>query len=139
METFRKGTPGRFKQSGRPKDFSCARGGMSTKADRLRTAVKPEPEPGHSPGTARVQITDNKGELTRARVALSPARPRKVPALPRRLYDLEAIRIYLGIPVHTVREIIWRGDLPYVKIGRRQYVDLRDVDQFIEQSKTREK
>ncbi len=103
------------------------------------SGVQPHVESGHTSGTSDGQGVESKGRLDRARVTLSSARPRKVPALPRRLYDLEAIRIYLGIPVHTVREIIWRGDLPYVRIGRRHYLDIRDVDQFIEQSKTREK
>ncbi len=117
---------------------------MSRTADRQGNGredpgVRQAPESGHNPGTAESESAEKKGRLERARVTLSSARPRKVPALPRRLYDLEAIRIYLGIPVHTIREIIWRGDLPYVKIGRRHYLDIRDVDQFIEQSKTREK
>ncbi len=95
-------------------------------------------ESGHSPGTARVQIADNKGELTRTRVTLSSARPPKTPPLARRLYDLKAISGHLGIPVHTVRELLWRGDLAYVRIGRRQYVDIKDVDDLIEQNKVRE-
>ena len=81
------------------------------------------------------ESAEKKGRLDRARVTLSSAHPRKVPALPRRLYDLEGIGAYLGIPVHTVREMIHRGDLPCVRIGRRQYLDIRDVDQFIDQAK----
>ncbi len=96
-------------------------------------------KPGHSPGTAGVQPTEKKEGLPRAQVCTSRKRPPKSPPLPRRLYDLEGIAAYLGIPVYTVREMIWRGDLPCVRIGRRQYLDIRDVDQFIEQNKTREK
>ncbi len=95
-------------------------------------------ETGHSPGTARVHLTGNKGELTRARVTLSSKRPPKPPPLARRLYDLKAISDHLGISVHTVRELLWRGDLAYVRIGRRQYVDIKDVDGLIEQNKVRE-
>ncbi len=98
-----------------------------------------EPETGHTSGTPKGQASERKGSLTRARVRLTSARAPKAPPLPRRLYDIEAVGAYLGIPAHTVREIIWRGDLPYVKIGRRHYLDIRDVDQFIEQAKTREK
>ncbi len=112
---------------------------MSTKVDKLRTAVKTEPEPGHNPGTARVQITDNKGELTRARVALSSKRPPKAPTLTPRLHSIEDSARYLGVSPWTLREMIWRNDLPHVKIGRRQYLDIRDLDQFIEQAKVREK
>ncbi len=78
------------------------------------------------------------GSLDRARVTVTPKRPPKAPPLPRRLYDIEAIHVYLGVPIHTVREMIWRGDLPYVRIGRRQYLDIRDVDIFIEANKQRE-
>jgi hypothetical protein len=35
--------------------------------------------------------------------------------------------------------MIWRNDLPYVKIGRQQFLDIRDLDQFIEQAKVRGK
>ncbi len=99
------------------------------------SATKTERESGHIPGTARVQVAKNKGELTRARVVTSSKRPPKIPPPPRRLYDLEGTGAYLGIPVHTVREMIHRGDLPCVRIGRRQYLDIRDVDQFIDQAK----
>ena len=116
---------------------------MSEKLNRLRTAMtgsatKTERQFGHNPGTAAVQVVENKGGLTRARVTLSSKRPPKTPPLSRRLYDLEAISDYLGIPVHTIRELLWRGDLAYVRIGRRQYVDLKDVDGLVEQNKVRE-
>ena len=99
----------------------------------------PQDISGHDPDMTSGEAPETTRTAGRERVGQTRKRPPKAPPLPRRLYDLESIRIYLGIPIHTVREIIWRGDLPYVKIGRRQYVDLRDVDQFIEQSKTREK
>ena len=101
--------------------------------------MKTEPESGHNIGTAAVHLTEKKGRLDRARVTLTPVRSPKGSALPRRLYDINAVGAYLGIPTWTVREMIWRGDLPYVRIGRRQYLDIRDVDQFIDQAKTREK
>ncbi len=85
------------------------------------------------------QAPEKKNTLTRARVVTSSARPPKPPPLPRRLYDIQAVAAYLGISPWTVREFIWRGDLPCVKLGRRQYLDIRDVDQLIEQSKVREK
>ncbi len=39
--------------------------------------------------------------------------------------------------MYSVRGLIWNGVLPCVKIGRRQYFDLRDVDRFIELNKVR--
>ncbi len=98
-----------------------------------------EPESGHTPGTMKGQATEKKGRLDRARVRQSSVRPPKPPPLSRRLYDIQAVGAYLGISPWTVREMIWRGDLPCVRIGRRQYLDIRDVDQLIEQAKTRER
>ncbi len=90
---------------------------------------------GHTPGTAASQAAETEGGVTRARVRLSSARPPKAPPLSRRLYDLQSIAAYLGIPVYSVRGLIWSGALPCVRIGRRQYLDLRDVDRFIESQK----
>jgi excisionase family DNA binding protein len=92
-----------------------------------------DPESGHTLGTANGQQAETKGAITRARVRVTSARP---PKLSRRLYDIQAVADYLGTSSWTVREMIWRGDLPCVRIGRRQYLDIRDVDRFIEQAKT---
>ncbi len=92
-----------------------------------------DPESGHTSGTANGQGAETKGSLTRARVRVTSARP---PKLSRRLYDIPTVADYLGTSPWTVREMIWRGDLPCVRIGRRQYLDIRDVDRFIEQTKT---
>ncbi len=97
-----------------------------------------EPETGHTSGTPKGQASERKGSLTRARVRLTSARPPKAPPLPRRLYDIKAAAGYLGISPWTVREMIWRGDLPCVRLGRRQYLDIKDVDALIEGNKMRE-
>ena len=57
--------------------------------------------------------------------------------LNKRLYDLREAATYLGRPVFSVRTLIWKGALPYVKEGRRQYLDVYDMDKYIEQSKER--
>lgn len=56
------------------------------------------------------------------------------PAL-KRLYDLKSAAEYLGRPVWGVRELIWAGKLPIVRDGRKQYVDVYDLDRFIERNK----
>ncbi len=53
----------------------------------------------------------------------------------RRLYALKEAAQYLGRPVWGVRELIWSGQLPVVRSGRKQYVDMRDMDSFIEKNK----
>ncbi len=93
---------------------------------------------GHNPGIADGQPSETKATRTRSRVGTTSARPPKVPALTRRLYDLKAIAEYLGLPVYSVRGLIWNGSLPCVRIGRRQYLDIKDVDALIELNKSRE-
>ena len=55
--------------------------------------------------------------------------------LNKRLYDLKEAAIYLGRPIFSVRGLIWKGALPYVKEGRRQYLDIYDMDRYIERNK----
>ncbi len=120
-----------------PERVKKASSGMNERVDKGNGRVMGQGT-GHNLGTANGQGAETKGSLTRARVRLSSARPPKAPPLPRRLYDLQAIAAYLGIPVYSVRGLIWSGALPCVRIGRRQYLDLKDVDRFIESQKERE-
>ena len=55
--------------------------------------------------------------------------------LHKRLYDLKEAAIYLGRPVFSVRGLIWKGTLPYIKEGRRQYLDVYDMDIYIDRNK----
>ena len=55
--------------------------------------------------------------------------------LTKRLYDLKEAAYYLGRPIFSVRGLIWKGALPYVKEGRRQYLDVYDMDKYIECNK----
>ena len=55
--------------------------------------------------------------------------------LNKRLYDLKEAAIYLGRPIFSIRTLIWKGALPYVKEGRRQYLDVHDMDTYIERCK----
>ena len=55
--------------------------------------------------------------------------------LTKRLFDLREASVYLGRPVFSVRGLIWNGALPYVKDGRKQYLDVYDMDRYIEQNK----
>ena len=53
----------------------------------------------------------------------------------KRLYTLREAAIYLGRPLFSVRTLIWNGRLPFVKDGRRQYVDIYDLDAYINKNK----
>ena len=59
------------------------------------------------------------------------------PMLPlkKRLLTVEEASLYLGRSLSSVRELIWSGDLPFVKAGRRTHLDIYDLDKWIEQHK----
>src|SRR5260370_19664241 len=53
-------------------------------------------------------------------------------ATSQRLLPLPEAARYLGCTLWSVRELIWKGQLPYTRIGRRFQVDVRDLDEFVE-------
>jgi len=57
----------------------------------------------------------------------------------KRLYTLKDAAVYLGRPLWSVRELVWSGRLPYIQDGRKYYVDLYDLEQYIEDYKFKEK
>jgi hypothetical protein len=54
-----------------------------------------------------------------------------------RLLPLKAAAQYLGLTVWALRERIWAGQIPVVQFpgGRKQYLDVRDLESFIENNK----
>lgn len=60
------------------------------------------------------------------------------PVVAKRLYTIEEAAIYLGRTVWSVRELIWSGTLPSVKVGRRIHVDFQDLNNFIDRHKVQE-
>lgn len=57
--------------------------------------------------------------------------------LKKRLLTIKEAGIYLGRSEWSVRELIWAGSLPSVKVGRRIHLDIYDLDKWIEAHKTR--
>ena len=53
----------------------------------------------------------------------------------KRLYSVAEAAMYLGRSEWAVRRLIWAGELPEVRTGRRVHVDLHDLDRFIERHK----
>lgn len=53
---------------------------------------------------------------------------------PRLLSQQEAAR-YLGISYWTIRDLVFRREIPFVKIGRRVLVDRLDLDAYLDRSK----
>jgi len=66
----------------------------------------------------------------------NPGHSRAVAELARRLYDVRQAGVFLGVSAWTVRELIWRGDLPHIRVGRLIRLDLRDLESFIARNRT---
>ena len=56
----------------------------------------------------------------------------------RRLLNLRDAAVYLGRTEWAVRELIWKGRIPVVRIDRRIQLDVRDLDALIESAKVTE-
>ena len=54
-----------------------------------------------------------------------------------RLLSLKKAAEYLGLTVWAMRERIWAGQIPVVQFpgGRKQYIDIRDIEEFINRNK----
>lgn len=53
----------------------------------------------------------------------------------KRLYTLSEAGNYLGRSVYSVRGLIWKGALPVVKDSKKQWLDVLDLDSWIEKNK----
>lgn len=55
-----------------------------------------------------------------------------------RLLPLKQAAEWLGITTWAMRERIWAGQIPVVKFpgGRKQFIDVRDLEKFIQDNKT---
>jgi excisionase family DNA binding protein len=55
----------------------------------------------------------------------------------KRLYTVKEASIYLGRSECAVREMIWAGKIPYVKLDYRIYIDIDDLNSLIDRNKVR--
>jgi excisionase family DNA binding protein len=53
----------------------------------------------------------------------------------KRLYTIIEAAEYLGHTVWGVRSLVWGKKLPVVQHGRKQFIDLEDMNRFIEKNK----
>lgn len=53
-----------------------------------------------------------------------------------RLVNVEGAGEYLSVSTWTIREMCWRGDLAFCKVGRLIRLDISDLDRYIEANKT---
>ena len=57
---------------------------------------------------------------------------------PKRLYSIREAAKYFDRSDWSIRHMIWSGVIPYVKIGGRVHLDIKDMEALIERSKVRE-
>ena len=70
---------------------------------------------------------------------MSMAIQNKNTLIPRkRLYTLREAGEYLGRPVWGIRELIWSGKIPVIQDGRKMYLDINDLDSYIDRYKRTE-
>ena len=54
----------------------------------------------------------------------------------KRLYSIKEASVYLGRSVGAVREMVWAAKLPYIKADRRIFLDIYDMDEWINKNKS---
>jgi excisionase family DNA binding protein len=71
-------------------------------------------------------------------IAEKPALGINSPMSPR-LLTLKAAAEYLGLTTWALRERVWQGSLPVVRFpgGRKMYLDIQDLEAFIQTNKER--
>lgn len=57
----------------------------------------------------------------------------------KRLFNIKDAAQYMGRTPWGIRELVWAGHLPVVKpaSGRKIFIDVVDMDKFIEENKAR--
>lgn len=68
---------------------------------------------------------------------LSRTSKREPPIIKPRLLTVREAAIYLGRSIPSIRELVWSGSLPVVRVGRRIHFDILDLNRWIEENKVR--
>ena len=55
----------------------------------------------------------------------------------KRLYSIKELVAEIGATEWFWRSQIWDGQLPYVQVGRKMFIDSNDIESFIERNKTK--
>jgi excisionase family DNA binding protein len=62
---------------------------------------------------------------------------RRTPFLSSRLFSAKVASIETGLAYTTLRDIVFRGELAFVRVGRAWYFDRRDLENWIANHKER--
>ncbi len=55
--------------------------------------------------------------------------------IPKRLFSLKEASIFLGMTLWAVRQMVWKGQISYVKGGHKILIDRLDLDAYVERNK----
>jgi len=61
----------------------------------------------------------------------------KQPNANKRLYTIKEMVVFFGATPWFWRSQIWSGQLPFVQVGRKMFIDREDIEGFIARHKTR--
>ena len=53
----------------------------------------------------------------------------------KRLYSIKELVVEIGATEWFWRSQIWDGQLPFVQVGRKQFIDSNDIEDFIQKNK----
>ncbi len=57
--------------------------------------------------------------------------------LQQRLYTLPQAAHYLGRSLWSMRELVWKGSIPIIREGTRIYIDINDMNAWIDRNRTK--
>ncbi|MGD0229616.1 MAG: helix-turn-helix domain-containing protein [Syntrophorhabdales bacterium] len=55
----------------------------------------------------------------------------------RRLYPIKEAAGYMGFSPWTVRGLIWKGEIAHINVAGKYFLDITDMDRWIEINKTK--
>lgn len=55
---------------------------------------------------------------------------------PKRLLSIKNSAEYMGRGIYGIRELIWSGQIPIVRDGRKIFLDILDLDRYIASKKS---
>jgi excisionase family DNA binding protein len=58
-------------------------------------------------------------------------------AVQRRLYPIKEAAVYMGFSPWTVRGLIWKGEISHINVAGKYFLDITDMDRWIEINKTK--
>jgi hypothetical protein len=55
----------------------------------------------------------------------------------KRLFSIKELASEIGGTIWFWRTMIWDGQIPYMQVGKKMFVDTKDIEVFIEKNKHR--